>query len=466
MAVRIPSSSALKSLTIEALVSWEFDSPFDAGQLAALHAGKHIVYTAPAAGWALSPLFEALPPLDGEGRVAMLVLAPTSGDVVDIAEGLFGLPGLDYLHPVTGIARAAGLLRRRVVRTLASTPDDALQLLRHACLKLEALDRIAVVWPSGEHSDALDTILAECTGAQRLIVTDDERSVEGFLERHARRAVPVRASRPPDTPIRDAKYTIIGEGRRAEAVRAALDVLDPETAVLWEPVPGRRGRLAALADAPGIRQIEGPAVPARHADLAIALDLPSRAVLETLGAAANDVLVLIRGRQLPYLQRLVQPVRFLRLPGAADRARGRFFESRREIRARIDGMDPTGTLVALEPLFDEFDPALVAAALFSQGQAEDAEGDMGSRAADPGPDEATFARVWISVGRRDRVRPGDVVGALINAVGLRRNHIGRVDIRESFSLVEVRAEESAGAVSRLAGVTLKGKRVRARIDTQ
>jgi ATP-dependent RNA helicase DeaD len=70
----------------------------------------------------------------------------------------------------------------------------------------------------------------------------------------------------------------------------------------------------------------------------------------------------------------------------------------------------------------------------------------------------------VNAGRRDRIRPGDVVGALLNAVGIPKDSIGRVDVRESFSLVEVRADVAARVLTGLDGVTLRGRTVTARID--
>jgi ATP-dependent RNA helicase DeaD len=72
--------------------------------------------------------------------------------------------------------------------------------------------------------------------------------------------------------------------------------------------------------------------------------------------------------------------------------------------------------------------------------------------------------IHINSGKRDRIRTADVVGALLNAVGLPKDHIGRVDVRDSFSLIEVRAEVAERTLRGLEGVTLRGRAVSARVD--
>jgi ATP-dependent RNA helicase DeaD len=60
------------------------------------------------------------------------------------------------------------------------------------------------------------------------------------------------------------------------------------------------------------------------------------------------------------------------------------------------------------------------------------------------------------------VRAGDLVGALVNEAGLPRNAIGRIDLRDGFTLIEIRADEAERAQRGLTGISLRGKRVSAR----
>tara|TARA_Y100001968_G_scaffold328321_1_gene375253 strand:- start:576 stop:2378 length:1803 start_codon:yes stop_codon:yes gene_type:complete len=51
--------------------------------------------------------------------------------------------------------------------------------------------------------------------------------------------------------------------------------------------------------------------------------------------------------------------------------------------------------------------------------------------------EANMERYRVEVGHRDRVRPGNLVGAIANETGLQGNMIGRIQIFDSYSLVDL-----------------------------
>lgn len=63
----------------------------------------------------------------------------------------------------------------------------------------------------------------------------------------------------------------------------------------------------------------------------------------------------------------------------------------------------------------------------------------------------------IDVGHRQRVKPGQIVGAIANEGGLSRDDFGRIQIRDDFSLVELPKNLSAEAKERLADVRISGQ---------
>ena len=71
----------------------------------------------------------------------------------------------------------------------------------------------------------------------------------------------------------------------------------------------------------------------------------------------------------------------------------------------------------------------------------------------------------IEVGRRHRVEPRQVVGALANEGGLSRDDFGRIEIRADFSLVELPADLSPDVLERLRGTRISGKLIELRPDT-
>ena len=85
----------------------------------------------------------------------------------------------------------------------------------------------------------------------------------------------------------------------------------------------------------------------------------------------------------------------------------------------------------------------------------------GSRSRASGP----RAMYRIEVGRRHRVEPRQVVGALANEGGLSREDFGRIEIRADFSLVELPADLSPDVLDRLRGTRISGKLIELRPDT-
>jgi len=78
--------------------------------------------------------------------------------------------------------------------------------------------------------------------------------------------------------------------------------------------------------------------------------------------------------------------------------------------------------------------------------------------------EWDVARLYIGAGRAANVRPGDLVGAIVNEAGVDARAIGAIQITDRFSLVEVPAEIADSIIETLRATTIKGKRVPVRRD--
>ena len=75
------------------------------------------------------------------------------------------------------------------------------------------------------------------------------------------------------------------------------------------------------------------------------------------------------------------------------------------------------------------------------------------------PREAKMETLRIAGGRKDKLRPGDILGALTGeAGGLSAAHVGTIEIHDRFSYVAVSKSESAKAVRNLSEGRIKGKR--------
>jgi len=438
-------------------VTWDSAPTFDAAHRAALDAGKPLIYVCPPAGWALAPLGARLtPPTDGG---PLLVLAPDPATVTDVAAALATITTLGPVHAVTGLARTGRLLTDNTIRTLVTTPAEALGLSRASALRLSAVQLVVLAWPEQmlalDDGGTLDALLAETSGAQRVIATGDEQlpALADLLARVAHRAPVAVGGRAPDVATTPSiRWVSTDEDRRGVTARAVLDMTNPARAYLWEPLAARAGRWSAVAADPSVLVASAPEE--ERVPLAIAGDLPSADILAALAAMADMVVVLVRPAQAPYLERLATHPRALRVADEADVARDRATLVRRRLRERLAEGNLTGELLTLGPLFDEYDPALVAAAALATAAVP----------ATPVVEEPGWTRVTVSAGRREGLRPGDLVGALLNEVGLPRAAVGRIDLRDGFTLVEIRADAADRAIRGLTGISLRGKRITARPD--
>jgi hypothetical protein len=345
-------------------------------------------------------------------------------------------------HAVTGLARTAALLKEGRVGVLAGSPADLGALLTRSALKLDTLETLVIAWPESFTAE-LDTLLGEAPAARRVILSWDPHGLTDFIERHARRAeivgdIPLDSAGKAFGSVASARYAVVSAGRRAVAVRDVLDAVRSVRPYVWTG-----GDVTAPAETP---------------DAVVATTLPTRDELRMLAAIAQPLVVALAS-QVPYLESIAS-LAPLALPSRADRAQDRHAALRAQISARLTQSDVDAELAVLAPLFEEHDPALVAGALLAISR----QSSVVSQAPSAEPQQAGWVRLFVTVGTKDRASAKDLVGALIKEAGLQKGQIGRIDVRETFSLVDVAPPIVDQAVQRLSGVSIRGRRVTARPD--
>ncbi len=95
-------------------------------------------------------------------------------------------------------------------------------------------------------------------------------------------------------------------------------------------------------------------------------------------------------------------------------------------------------------------------------QRREMSGHPGGRFQGPGPK----TRLFINLGRRDRVRPGDLVGAIANESDLTGRDIGPINITDNFSTVDVPAAAADDVIAAIKRTTIRGKRPMIRRDRE
>lgn len=75
---------------------------------------------------------------------------------------------------------------------------------------------------------------------------------------------------------------------------------------------------------------------------------------------------------------------------------------------------------------------------------------------DRGPEEG-MVKLFLSLGKRDRINPGDIVGMLHNECHLERGSVGHIKLMPNFSFVEVKEEIAQQAIDQSRQAKLRGK---------
>ena len=78
------------------------------------------------------------------------------------------------------------------------------------------------------------------------------------------------------------------------------------------------------------------------------------------------------------------------------------------------------------------------------------------RRRDSAPREG-MTRYRVSVGHKDGVKPGQLVGALANEGGIEGGRIGRIDIRNAFSVVELPSGLPSSILAKMARARVGGR---------
>lgn len=454
-----------------------------------------------------------------------LVLSPTPEEADRAARalhllggpvGLAALAWLPWREPPEGEDQPfAQLMAGRPAELLPRVEAGRLKL---GDLRLLALDGVSALEETGQWS-AVEAILDTLPGEAQKLVTDVRGSdrLRQLLTRQLGRARkwPSELFAPGGGEGVDesAPSLLAAAGgseeerldRLADTLRQASGEADADRAVVLCREGEEAHRVATALTARGVEltdEAEGPGVAVawgedepRPEGIGILFGLPlSLEGLRWLDRSALRAAVVEAGHldQLRVLARR-QGWRVRAVPeGPAPAAEDRIQRYRSRVRERIERRDDAAESLVLEPLIREHGAARVAEALsglLREGEPEPAEEPTAAEPASPerpprgaaprgrggsgsgkgtgsreGPRGGTWTRVFVSAGERDDVGPGDLVGAITGETSATGDQIGRIDVRESYSLVDLDPGVADEVMSGLTGTSIKGREVVARPD--
>lgn len=403
-----------------------------------------------------------------------LVLRPTDDAAAATADSLHTVMQARQLR--VQVCRPAERVNAHVA---VASPATALSAVEHSTVKLADLSAIVVDGAAAifdlDGGAALETLSGQVPKeAQRVLLTSRlSDQVEDWIERHARRArklvylpaeiEPLGGSveyfagpRAVWLPHLTALLASGGASRTANCrilcpTEAQANALAHRLAV--------RGFGAGVEDDGADVRIDWREAAASDAALSVLWGAPPD--LDTFLPRVRDAgraVVFTEPDELGHVHRLAARVQ-TELQGLKTRAPEESHQSLQATReallaaARERDLEPYVLLI--EPLFEHYTPVEIAAAATALLRE--------SEPSAPAPRLPAWTRLYFAVGRRDGIRPADIVGAIAGESPASGDEIGRIEIRDTHSLVEIAAPVADQVIKALARTTIRGRPANVRV---
>ncbi len=455
--------------------------------------GNVVAILPPAPSWA-TPLVAAVLSrnvVDG-GRVLILA-APATLAEWTLAIGALTEAGALQVDTAWDGEGASVRTAARPSDILIASPESALARHARSALHPDTFRAVVFAWPEQWVADEAVTALLQDIpkDAQRVALTARRDLLEGpdsIVERYARKAMivapAVAGTAPPDAPhIMSVRTVATSWAGRAAAVAGLVAANETPSLTIW--TADRRDHQVIRRTLGSLRS--GLALQIRDlppSGAVICYDLPAPHQLAMLSGIGEVTLLVPPGTE-DYVTRLAPTRRPLNLRSAAQAVVDRDAALRFRISDTITQGNTAAALYALAPLFEQFDAQLVASAILDLWRAQaagDPTGRTSGAAVAPGGQSgpqsaargaeprlqprtiAPVAKLWIGAGKKDDATVADFVAVLVREVGLERSKIGRIELRDTFALVEVPAAEADAIATRLGGITIRKRKLTARVD--
>ena len=473
----------------------EHPTPLQQDAIPVLRHGNNLVLAAgPGSGvlvaWIL-PLLERIDAEAGGPRVVVLTdSAATADRLAESAARLAAATG----HAIAALGSPWLLPGRAQIvigapaDVLAATAAGELALGEAQALVVDQAQLIERTSGLDVVERVIDYIPAE---AQRILTALPlTKGVEDLADRHFKRALTMPGRESIEPPQRGrVRFRIVTENKEAAALALAEELLTGAArhVLFYSRSEDRAADLGDyltlhgfVAGAPGdggvpvwlgVEALSARAA-AQSAEgvVVVSHDVPPDPdTLDRRHSIGGEGVVLVLPRELAHLKGLGRRTGYetVPYPPPARGAPTAMEELRASLVRALEEGDAIAYLPVLEPLFERFDAAEVAAAavaLLRERKAREAPAPA-QRPPAPAPGAApAWAKLFVGVGERDGLRPGDLLGAITGEAGVDGHAVGKIDIRESHSVVEVHDDVALKVIKALNGTTIKGRAVRADFD--
>jgi ATP-dependent RNA helicase DeaD len=497
-------------------LGFETPTPIQARAIPVLLAGHDVIGqaqtgTGKTAAFGL-PLIHKVDPTRRETQA--LVLAPTRELAVQVAQGIYELSKYTGMRvvPIYGgqpIDRQFRALRDGAP-IVVGTPGRILDHLRRGSLKLDdvrfaALDEADEMLALGflEEIDQILALLPEECQRTFFSATMPPR-ILGLMKKYLRepKHVAIESKQRTLDTTNQAYYEVL-PGQKFEALVRILDMETPGPTIIFcrtrqetnDVAEGLHLRGYAAQPLHGdMTQTERERVLRRfrdeQIDMLVATDVAARGLdIDTVTHVINfdipfdveqyihrigrtgragrtgDAITLVTGRERRMLRMIEQmigaTIKPVRIPTAADIAARRRDQFKDQLRETLEARAFDGHMATVEDLSQQFDTAEIAAAalqLLWQAQNPRTEAMAQEVVAASEQPEMGMTRLFVSIGRQDGLRPGDLVGAIANQVGISGRDIGSIDILDNSAFVEVPTAHVDAVIEALRRSKLRGRK--------
>jgi ATP-dependent RNA helicase DeaD len=210
----------------------------------------------------------------------------------------------------------------------------------------------------------------------------------------------------------------------------------------------------------------------------VVLSADSPADADTLdrrhGGERKAGVVLVAPRGLPHLKRTALEAGYTLEPDTAPArdATERAEHFRDTVETALKDEDLVPYLLLLEPLIARYGAAEVAGALAALLRKKSPPPKESPEAPRSGPSTRAaaarrppaWARLFLSVGQRDGIGTRDLLGAIVGESGITGDQVGRIEVKDHFSRVEVHDSVAERVIDSLNGTSIRGRSVRADFD--
>lgn len=73
--------------------------------------------------------------------------------------------------------------------------------------------------------------------------------------------------------------------------------------------------------------------------------------------------------------------------------------------------------------------------------------------------DVQYTRLFLNIGKKDKAKPGDILGAITGETGIKGNLVGAIDMFDKYSFVDIHPDVAAKVIKKLSDAKIKKKKV-------